>query len=153
MALLERDPEAPLSWEGTMPVTNRYTFGQAGERFFRLLKDEGRIYGSRCDQCNLTYVPATSFCERCLSKLEQWIDVGTQGEVHTFTILATNYDGTPSDVPEIIVLVKLGDGGLIHKLSAVDPEQLCIGMQVEAVIKPDNERTGSILDIEYFRPV
>jgi uncharacterized OB-fold protein len=38
-------------------------------------------------------------------------------------------------------------------MGEVAPEDVEIGMQVEAVFKPKNERSGSILDVEYFRPV
>jgi uncharacterized OB-fold protein len=37
-------------------------------------------------------------------------------------------------------------------LGEIKPDKLTIGMAVEAVWKPVGERTGSILDIAYFRP-
>ena len=43
-------------------------------------------------------------------------------------------------------------GGFLHKLDEVAPDDVTIGMAVEAVWKPVEERTGSILDIAYFRP-
>lgn len=153
MSLLERDPQAPSQMLGKLPVTNRYTYGLAGERFFRAIKDEGKIYGTYCPRCKHTYVPAMAFCERCLEELNEWIDVGTVGEVHTFTLLSVNYDGSFREMPEIVVFVRLGDGGLIHRLEAIAPEEVQIGMRVQAVFKPKNERVGSILDILYFKPV
>jgi len=45
------------------------------------------------------------------------------------------------------------DGGLVHFLGQVEPDQVCIGMRVEAVFKDKADRQGSILDIAYFRPV
>jgi hypothetical protein len=137
---------------GNLPVTSRYTFGLAGERFFRAIKDEGRILGTRCPHCQVTYVPAVAFCERCLAELDEWVDVGVTGEVHTFTLLYMNYDGSPRDTPEVIAFVRLGDGGLVHRLGGVEPSEVEIDMIVEAVFKPKAERTGSILDIAYFRP-
>jgi len=153
MTLLHRDPNAPASWKGELPVTNRYTYGLAGEKFFRTLKDEGRILGTHCPHCDVTYVPAAVFCERCLGKLDEWIDVGLQGEVVTFTLLNVNFDGSPRTEPEVIAFVRFADGGIIHHLGGVEPEDIKIGMMVQAVLKPAPERTGSILDIEYFKPV
>jgi hypothetical protein len=153
MTLLERNPKAPATWLGDLPVTSRYTFGLAGERFFRAIKDEGKILGTRCSNCERTYVPAALFCERCLDQMDEWVDVGTTGEVHTFTLLYENYDGSPREDPEIVAFVKLADGGLIHHLDGVDPEDVFIGMQVEAVFKPKAKREGSILDITHFKPV
>jgi hypothetical protein len=37
-------------------------------------------------------------------------------------------------------------------LGDVDPQQVHIGMKVQAVWKPPAEREGSILDIKHFRP-
>ena len=54
MTLLERDARAPDNWQGTLPVTNRYTFGLAGERFFRALQERGQIVGTYCPTCNHT---------------------------------------------------------------------------------------------------
>jgi len=153
MTLLDRDPHAPKAMIGNLPVTNRYTYGLAGERFFRAIKEDGRILGTHCPHCQITYVPATAFCERCLAELIEWVDVGTTGEVHTFTLLYDNYDGSPRQTPELVVFVQLGDGGLIHRLGEVELEEVEIGMRVKAVFKPKAKRTGSILDIDHFRPV
>jgi len=152
MSLLKSDPNAPQAWVGDLPVTSRYTYGLAGERFFRAIKDEGRILGSYCPKCEITYVPGRVFCERCLSELDEWVDVGTQGEVHTYTLLYVDHDGNPLEHPRLVAFIRLGDGGLIHNLGEVEPEEIFIGMPVEAVFKPQAERQGSILDIAYFRP-
>jgi uncharacterized OB-fold protein len=153
MTLLNRDPNAPEAWLGELPVTNRYTFGLAGEKFFRTLKDEGRILGTHCSHCDQTYVPATVFCERCLAKLDEWVDVGTSGEIDTFTLLYVNLDGSFREKPEIIAFVRFADGGLVHRLGGVEIDHVEIGMVVQAVFKPASERIGSILDIDYFKPV
>jgi uncharacterized OB-fold protein len=152
MTLLERNPNAPQAWRGNLPVTSRYTFGLGGERFFRAIKDEGKILGTHCPKCERTYVPGTIFCERCLGKLDEWVDVGTTGNVHTFTLLYENYDGTHREEPEIIAFVTFGDGGIVHRLGEIAQEEVEIGMQVEIVLKPKSEREGSILDIVHFRP-
>ena len=153
MTLLDRDRFAPKFWQGSLPVTSRYTYGLAGERFFRALKDDGLIIGARCLKCERTYVPATQFCERCLGETTDWFDVGSIGDVHTYTLLYKNYDGTPREEPEIVAFIRLGGGGLVHRLGEIDPEDVSIGLQVEAVFKKPPERIGSILDIEYFRPL
>lgn len=153
MTLLHRDPNAPAAWLGDLPVENRYTYGLAGEKFFRALKEKGQIFGTHCPQCELTYVPATLYCERCLAQLDEWVDVGTVGEVVTFTFLHVNLDGSLRQEPEIIAFVRFADGGLVHRLGEVTPEQVEFGMSVQAVLKPAEERVGSILDIDYFKPI
>jgi uncharacterized protein len=152
MPLLNRDPNAPVNWQGELPITNRYTFGLAGEKFFRAIKDEGRVLGTHCSHCDHTYVPAAIFCERCLAQLDEWVDVGTSGIVDTFTFLFVDLNGSRIETPEIIAFIRLGDGGLIHRLGEIDPDEVEIGMMVEAVFKPAGERIGSILDIVHFKP-
>lgn len=152
MSLLHSDPEARRAYPGHLPVTNRYTAGVATERFLRALKDKGQVLGAHCPACEVTYVPARLFCERCLAELTDWRDVGTRGEVHTYTLLDRRLDGALLEEPELVVFVKLEDGGLVHRLGEIDPDNVEIGMRVEAVLKPAAERQGSILDIRYFRP-
>jgi len=59
------------------PVKNIYTAGVAGQRFFEELKENGKIYGSKCEKCGLTYVPARIYCEKCFNHLAEkdWVDV------------------------------------------------------------------------------
>ena len=153
MTLLNRTTDDPLIWTGELPVTNRYTYGIAGEIFFRALKEEGRILGTYCSKCQQTYVPATSFCERCLSKLTEWVDMGLVGKIYTYTLLFKKTDGTEKSKPQLIALIKFGNGGLIHKLMGVELENIYIGMEVAAVLKPIKDRIGNIQDIKYFKPV
>ncbi len=151
MTLLERDKSAPQAWQGNLPVPSRYTYGLAGERFFRALKDEGAIMGSYCPDCELSYVPANVFCERCLGELTEWEDMGLVGKLHTYTVMFVGYDGKPLDDPETVGFISFGDGGIVHRIDA-DPEDLFIGMPMKAVLKPKAERKGSIMDIETFKP-
>lgn len=152
MSLLNSNPLAPQQWHGVLPVSNRYTFGIAGERFFREIKN-GRIFGSHCPKCDLIHVPATAFCERCLSELNEWLDVGTEGIINSFTILHINYDGSPKESPEVVAFIGIANGGIIHRLCEIAPGDLRIGMTVKAKFKPVRERIGSIEDILFFKPV
>jgi uncharacterized OB-fold protein len=152
MSILGHDPAGPAAWLGDLPVTSRYTFGIAGERFFRAIKDEGKLMGSRCPACDITYVPARIFCERCLSELNEWAEVGPGGEVYTYTLLFVDKDGLALDEPEIVAFIRIADGGLVHRLAGIEPESVDIGMQVEAVFKAKKDREGSILDITHFKP-
>jgi uncharacterized OB-fold protein len=142
-------------WFGNIPIESLYTVGIAGEQFFREIKDRARLVGTYCSDCDITYVPPRLYCERCFAQLDDWVEVGTHGWVYTYTLLHTALDGSRLEEPEIVAFVQLdgADGGLIHRLGEVDPDQVEIGMQVEAVFKEKAERTGSILDIEYFRPL
>lgn len=157
MAILEKVDKMhqAIAWQGDMPITSRYTAGIAGERFFRAIKDEARILGTRCDSCDLIYVPATMFCERCFTQLDEWVEVSSTGHLFTFTVLLRDLEDRVLEEPQVLAYVKLDgcDGGLVHYLGEIDMKELYIGLEVEAVFKEAAEREGSILDIKYFRPV
>jgi uncharacterized OB-fold protein len=156
MAILEKVDKLhqTIAWRGDIPITNRYTAGIAGETFFRAIKDDAQFLGTYCKTCDLVYVPATLFCERCFDQLDEWVEVENRGMVFTYTVLHRDLDEEPLDPPAVLAYVKLdgADGGLVHYLGEVDPEEIYIGLEVEAVFKAPAEREGSILDIEYFRP-
>jgi uncharacterized OB-fold protein len=157
MAILEKVDKMhqAIAWHGDMPITSRYTAGIAGEKFFRTIKDEARFLGTRCDSCDLIYVPATMFCERCFAELDEWVEVSSTGRVFAFTVLFRDLDDQVLDTPRVLAYVKLDgcDGGLIHYLDEIDQRELYIGLEVEAVFKDEADREGSILDVSYFRPL
>jgi len=157
MAILEKVDklDEAIAWRGDLPITSRYTAGIAGERFFREIKDNARFVGTHCQNCDLVYVPAAMFCERCFAELDDWVEVLNRGAVFTYTVLYRDLEGRPLDEPALLAYVKLAgsDGGLVHYLGDVEPEEVYIGLEVEAVFKEADQREGSILDIRYFRPV
>jgi len=157
MPILEKPDQLhqAIAWRGDIPISSRYTAGIAGERFFGEIRDNARILGTRCEACDLIYVPAMMFCERCFAQLDEWAEVENWGIVFTYTVLHRDLDEKPLDSPVILAYVKLAgsDGGLVHYLGEMAPEDVYIGMPVEAVFKDAAEREGSILDIAYFRPV
>ncbi len=116
---------------------------------------EGTIVATYCASCERTLVPPRKFCERCFRPTDRWTEVPASGTVETFSICHVSWDMRPLDPPELPAVIRLdgaSSGGFLHKLGEVDPADASIGMAVEAVFRPPAERTGSILDIAYFRP-
>jgi hypothetical protein len=152
--MLERiaRPDEIRRWDGDFPVRHRYTPGVAGDVFFTALRDRGVLLGSRCEACSYTYVPARLFCERCFAELSADAEVGPGGALVSFTIAFAGIEGEPLEEPVTIGLVRLdgADAVLMHRVLDGGDEPLEIGERVEVVLAP--ERTGSILDIQGFRP-
>ncbi|MFO7743172.1 MAG: Zn-ribbon domain-containing OB-fold protein [Anaerolineae bacterium] len=157
MSLLHRIQHAgdALNCHGDMPTRGRYTMGIAGEKFFRAIKEDAQLQATICLDCDITYMPPRLYCEQCFAELDEWVDVEPLGHVHTFTVVHQDLDEKPLPEPLVIAFVTLDDtdGGLIHYLGEVEPEDIYLGMPVQAVFKPEDEREGSITDIECFRPV
>ena len=143
------------NWFGHMEPDYAYTLGIAGERFFKELKENGRIMGSKCRKCGKIYVPPKLYCEECFEKIEEWVYVGTKGKIYTYTVVYLDEHGKKLEKPTIYALIKFNGayGGLIHKIGEVKPEEVKIGILVEAVFKPQTEREGTINDIKYFKPI
>jgi Predicted nucleic-acid-binding protein containing a Zn-ribbon len=97
MSLIERITKLGDAkvWHDDMPIESLYTVGIAGEKFLRAIKDQGVIMGAVCPECNLTYVPPMMYCERCFAEPEEWVDVGTEGTVYTYTILGVSLETAP----------------------------------------------------------
>lgn len=133
----------------------QYTYGIAGEKFFREIKDNAKIMGTKCEKCNLIYVPARIYCERCFASLEEWCEIESKGEIFTYTVGWTDLNGAQLDEPVILALIKFDGvcGGLVHRIGEISPDAVRIGMSVRAIYKDKAEREGSILDIKYFAPI
>lgn len=146
-------PEDVRRWPGEFPVRHRYTPGVAGQVFLTALRDRGVLLGSRCPECGYTYVPARLFCERDFAELAADREVGPGGTLVSFTVGFVGIEGEALDRPETWGLVRLdgADATLLHRLLDTGDQPLEIGRRVEAVVRPQAERTGSILDIAGFR--
>lgn len=147
-------------WKGNMEADYYlYTTGRAGERFFAKLRDEGKILGAKCENCNITYVPPRVYCERCYNDLaDSFVNVGPEGKVRTFTVARIDKDDDKLDTPQIFAIIKLepekaNTTGFFHTLGQIEPAEVTMGMRVKAVFKKREEREGKIGDIRYFKPV
>ncbi|HJS26694.1 MAG TPA: Zn-ribbon domain-containing OB-fold protein [Actinomycetota bacterium] len=136
-------------------VGARYAWdaGVAIGRFLDGLRD-GKVFGRECRNCERVLVPPRMFCERCFRGTDAWVQVEDTGVVQTYSICHVSWDMQQLQEPELPAVISIdgSDGGLLHTLGEVAPDDVSIGMAVEAVWKPVGERTGSILDIAYFRP-
>ena len=148
------DMRKVIHWPGHMETDYIYTLGIAGEKFFVEIKENGRILGAKCKRCGNTFVPPRLYCEKCFDKLTEWVNLGSKGTVYTFTVAYIDIKGAKLKEPVIYALIKFdeAEGGLVHKLAEVRPCEVKVGMRVEAMFKPQTERTGNINDIEYFKP-
>lgn len=145
-----------------IPLDLKYKWGAGphlGE-FLRKLK-EGTIVANRCPDCGRLQLPPTPVCGRChIGMGEDWVELSHQGTVISYSfVVDPMYDpgiGDMRPVPYTIAAIVL-DGGpdvaFFHKLEENDPERVKVGMRVEAVFRPPDEREGTIEDIIHFRTI
>lgn len=88
--------------------------------------------------------------------MTEFIPLSDTGIVNTFSLCYVTWDVKRIENPEIPAVIEI-DGasplhGIMHMLGEVEPEDVYIGMRVQAVWKPAQDREGSITDILYFKP-
>jgi uncharacterized OB-fold protein len=130
--------------------------GVAISRYLQGLK-AGRLIGRSCQECRRIMIPPRMFCERCFCPSDRWVELQDSGTVITFSLCYITWDMVRIEEPQIPAVIEI-DGaspgmGILHLLDEVDPQAVEIGMRVQAVWKPAEERTGAITDIAYFGPV
>ena len=132
-----------------------WTSGVAISRFLDGLK-KGELWARRCRKCRRIMIPPRMYCEEDFRPTDDWVRVQDTGTVNTFSISYVNNDASRREKPILVAVVEI-DGaspemGILHLLDEVRPEDVKVGMAVEAVWKPEGDRTGAITDIAYFRP-
>ena len=74
---------------------------------------------------------------------------GTDGRTDTGSDTPTNISADGTSTLESGPIM----GGIMHLMGEVDPQDVKIGMRVQAVWKAPEEREGAITDILYFKPL
>ncbi len=108
------------------PIRLDYTMtaGEAQSRFLRQIAN-GKIFGQRCPEC-----------------------------VTTFCIVNIPFAGAAVEVPYVCASVLLdgADITLFHLVQEVPVDEVRMGMRVEAVWVPPEERGPTLQSIKHFRP-
>lgn len=136
-----------------------YSAGQYGSKFMAALRDDKKLMGTQCSNCGRVLVPPRPMCGICAAPTDEWIEVGPTGTVTGFTVVEIPFidpmTGVQRPVPYGFAFVKLtgADTNLYHFLEENRHDHISVGMAVEAVFKPDDEREGKLSDIINFRTV
>jgi uncharacterized OB-fold protein/acyl dehydratase len=102
----------------------------------------------RCSGCQKLRHPPRPMCDGCGSQDFDSIDASGNATVHTFTVI--HYPQFPGyEYPIISIIVDLEEGErMASTLVECDPDDVSIGMAVEAVIHEDDDG----FKIPFFRP-
>jgi len=143
----------PVVVHQDLRVPYRYSMGAVPSKFFIEIRDHQKIMGIRCPSCDMVFIPPRSTCGRCFSQLHEWVEVGNQGTLETYTQVRYSTPVQPAVAPFYYGIIKPdgADTGLAHMVGDLKGQEPRIGMRVQAVFK--EERKGNMLDILYFKPV
>ncbi|MFP4476307.1 MAG: Zn-ribbon domain-containing OB-fold protein [Desulfatibacillaceae bacterium] len=142
-----------INSEGSQPFN--YAVGLHGSKFLAELRDNKRIMGIKCNKCGKVYVPPRRVCGACYAENDEWVEVGPQGELGTFTIVRYAFidpeTGEQKPVPYGYGFIRFDGATTLfqHFVELEDESKIRIGARVEPVFA--EERKGTIRDILYFR--
>jgi hypothetical protein len=135
----------------------QYSVGMYGSKFLTELRDNGRIMAVRCPKCKKVYIPPRKVCGECFVEMNEWVEVGPQGTIGTFTILRFAFidpeTGGQKPIPYGYGFIKFDGADTLfqHYISVENEERIKIGARVEPVFS--NNPKGSMRDIEYFKVI
>ena len=144
--------EEPIIAEVTAHSNFQVTVGATGTKFLKAIRDNKKIMGITCPACKKVYVPPRSHCPTCFDRMSEWVDLSGKGSLTSYTVVRYPEPYMPKEPPFAYGIIQMdgADTGLAHLLGDVDLDKIKIGMRLEPVFK--EEREGSILDIDYFKP-
>ncbi|MBI5117864.1 Zn-ribbon domain-containing OB-fold protein [Candidatus Poribacteria bacterium] len=140
--------------KGRIKVPYTWYVGEYGSKFYTELRDNKKIWGTKCPKCGKVAAPPRKFCGQCFVPITDWVELKDTGVVQTWTIVRYDAPGLrPLKPPYAYAVIKLdgADAGFVHMVAGGDLKKLKAGTRVKAVFR--EERQGNLLDIQYFQPV
>ena len=133
-----------------------YSYGEIS-KFFREVKDNKQLHGTKCPQCGMVWCPPRGFCSHCYVATD-WVPLTGKGTVIACTYCyfeATGEEQLPHhfDLPFIMAIIKLdgADTGFLHTVRSKEAKmgEVKAGTRVKIVWR--EPRLGKVVDF-YFVP-
>lgn len=114
-----------------------------------------RLLGGWCPSCGSSAYPHRAVCPYCGHEGLKPVELPKRGRVLTYTVIRHPPRGFQGREPYVIGVVELEGGArVLAQITDVDPEEVRVGMEVEAVFRRYREQSPDGI-IEYgikFRP-
>jgi uncharacterized OB-fold protein len=134
----------PAGWN----LRFEHAAGKAASRFLIGLRDQAHLQASPCERCGKVRVPPRSYCEDCfVPTSDDWVTVGPEGVLRTFSITYAEFPGYPQP-PHVIAYV-VPDGAdtaicnFVRGVDLSDPaeaaKRLAPGVRMRAVFREERE--------------
>lgn len=142
-----------IVYPGKIKVPYEWSVGEYGSRFFYELKENKKIWATRCPRCKKVFIPPRKTCPDCFIPIGEWLEVGPNGTLITFTLVRYSAQTHPFPPPFTIGIIQLdrAETGLVHLIGGVKVEEIKSGMRVKPVFREEGK--GNLLDILYFTPL
>jgi uncharacterized OB-fold protein len=154
---MDGDEQNPLHVPGHWDIRYEHSAGETASRFLRALRDEETVLGRKCPDCERVLAPPREFCEECFVDTDEWIELGPEGRIESFTIVPRKLGAGP-EAPYALAYVQFdgADTAMVNEVHGIDlddPEKaasnLSLGTRVKAMFESPEEREGRITDFHY----
>lgn len=118
------------------------------------LDPEPHLVANECTGCGARYFDRRNACASCFGRDFTKVDVATEGEVRSFTIVAFAAPGVP--VPYVAALIDCDGTSVRGNIVNVepDPDHVSLGMKVRLVTVPVGEDAAGTEAIGFgFEPM
>lgn len=146
----EKNIGDPLEIPDKIEIFYKYTYGQQS-RFFREIRENKKLFGSKCPKCGKVFCPPRAGCPHCYQDT-QWVPLEGTGTLVTYTIVYFSNSAFARKVPFVCGYVRLdgSDSLMMQNIYMDDVQKARPGMRVQ--VRYQEERDGRVTDI-YFMPV
>jgi hypothetical protein len=115
------------------PYQVDYIQSYAQDSPFFLGLAEGRLRGTKCEQCNYVYGTPRGHCQFCGGP-NVWVDLPLKGRVHTWTTCYYSGEAFLKETPFNLAMIEFDgvNGVLLARLKDCKQDEIYVGMPVEA---------------------
>jgi uncharacterized OB-fold protein len=97
--------------------------------------ENGRVMGTRCNDCGTAFFPPRADCHQCLSSDIEWFEISGTGKLVTYSKLEFAPIGFQEDVPYCIALLDYGDHKVFGRIAGdVPEEEIQVGMEMKTTV-------------------
>lgn len=156
-----KDTHSPDGYEllthesGHLEYDFKWRLGPYWSRFLAEMRDNEKFMAVKCPECGKVYFPPRQVCGACFAEMNEWVEVGPEGELKGFTIVRFPYIdpnvGTlvPTPLTDVFVRLDGADTNFMHHLKETEEEEIEVGMRVTPVWA-DKPRPTTVHALKHF---
>ena len=118
-------------------------------KFYEGLK-EGKVYATKCKDCEKVYFPPMVDCPECLTTGLDWVELSSDAEIETFTHVVIRPATFQQYKPYTVAIGRLKEGvKVLAWLTGFKLSEVKVGMKAKLVAKATPEGNATY---EFTRP-
>jgi uncharacterized OB-fold protein len=118
-------------------------------KFYEGLK-EGKVYATKCKDCEKVYFPPMVDCPECLTTGLDWVELSSDAEIETFTHVVVRPTTFQQYKPYTVAIGRLKEGvKVLAWLTGFKMSEVKVGMKAKLVAKVTPEGNATY---EFTRP-